>query len=338
MFTRKEKKKIKILLIILVIDVIGIMGELFYFRDVFIIDDNDQQDNEQEVVANIEIGSIGEKAVSYGMICNDIECGDNSDSKVYINENGKVTYEYSAKGIINVDSTINEKVINIALGYSCDGSDKRLVALTDKGNIYYNQNTLLDYQTGDYKLDFIKIESDYKILGLESKMTPAPTTCSTKQIFAYIDSDTKLQINSITDELGTHYELGESWDTLYPYTDSTGNIVYGPIYYIRSNKMVTFNTNNNFIKIDNKKIKVDKLIINYNDMIETDLLNHDYLLSTDNKLYEINYKDRKGTDYEIQLYSDLTVDRVENIDKKTTVYFNNGTTLILSGEYDIKIC
>lgn len=185
--------------------------------------DNKTIESNNEKVDNnsLEVGSVGDKKNKIELII---------DENVYFTiKDGKVLF-HSNDGSEIVDSTIPDKVIQIAVAFSCAGNDGRMIALTDKGEVYYNKQELVSMpskETYEYNFDFIKVITGEKVYGVSSISPNVPQTCGFTNFFAYVSADDMrvLNVQYDNDSLFAYgsprkvasVSLGKTYNELYPY-------------------------------------------------------------------------------------------------------------------------
>ena len=216
------------------------------------------------------------------------------DEKFYFDiEDGKVVFNKS-DGTKITDSTINDKVLQIALGVSCDGSDARIAALTDKGEVFYNKVerfTNMSNNNFDYAFDFDKVVSDETVYGIETVEQKRPLTCSGTSIYAYVNKDDKKIINIKKDKNNSYQEasLGHTYTQIYPYEDF---IMYfelgGPMLLIEKDGKLIFDddyridNDNIYLTYDNKYIYAKKV---YEKSDSNQSINKSIIIGKDNSVY-----------------------------------------------------
>ena len=221
------EKKNNGLIIVLVLIILCLGGFILYDKDVLGLkgekkESSTTSNKSSKKDESIAVGSVGNKETKIKF-----DMADNIDLYFYIKD-GKVVF-HKQDGSEVVDSTIPDKVIQIAKGSSCNSGDARLVALTDKGEIYYNKYDTLESTSIDdynYKFDFIKVITEGKVYGIDSVKPNVVSTCTYTGLYAYVNKDEMRKIELEQDYTNTSSDgqrkilsasLGHTYSELYPY-------------------------------------------------------------------------------------------------------------------------
>ena len=285
-----KKKSFVVIVIILVLIIIGLCAFIVYDKDLLGLkkENNSNSERVKKGKGNtdkLEVGSIGN---------NNSKIPLRMDEKFYFDiEDGKVVFNKS-DGTKITDSTINDKVLQIALGVSCDGSDARIAALTDKGEVFYNKVerfTNMSNNNFDYAFDFDKVVSDETVYGIETVEQKRPLTCSGTSIYAYVNKDDKKIINIKKDKNNSYQEasLGHTYTQIYPYEDF---IMYfelgGPMLLIEKDGKLSFDddyridNDNIYLTYENKYIYAKKV---YEKSDSNQSISKSIIVGKDNSVY-----------------------------------------------------
>ena len=334
-----KKKSFVVIVIILVLIIIGLCAFIVYDKDLLGLkkENNSNSESVKKGKGNtdkLEVGSIGN---------NNSKIPLRMDEKFYFDiEDGKVVFNKS-DGAKIIDSTIKDKVLQIALGVSCDGSDARIAALTDKGEVFYNKVerfTNMSNNNFDYAFDFDKVVSDETVYGIETVEQKRPLTCSGTSIYAYVNKDDKKIINIKKDKNNSYQEasLGHTYTQIYPYEDF---IMYfelgGPMLLIEKDGKIMFEddyrifNSNIYLTYDNKYIYAKKV---YEKSDSNQSISKSIIIGKDNSVYLMTLE--KSIDsYSTYTYSvektDKTFKNVEEVKNEVgivtsaTIEYTDGT-------------
>lgn len=336
------EKKNNGLVIILVIIVLGLSGYILYDKDVLGLKGEKKQsnttvtDNSTKNIEDIEIGSLGNKENKIDL---DIIEGQN----LYFNiKDGKVIY-HKQDGTEIVDSTIPDAVIQIAKGFSCAGGDARLVALTNKGEVYYNKYDTITEDNYDYKFDFIKVIADEKVYGIDSVRPNVIQTCGYNEFFAYVDKENMKIINAYkdnNDNLNNNSErkivsasLGKSYNELYPYEQLfLPDLGVPTLYKISDGKLYFKNDGTTFMLNANMYLTVGSNYI-YSDKVYVRETGNNseykyYIIDKNKKLYIMIVSPANSNYIYTIEETNKTIKNIieENQSNKVTLEFNDGTS------------
>lgn len=238
------KKHSLIVIVILSIIILGLCAFIVYDKNLFGIKGESKTESnnvieKKEITQNknLKVGAVGNKDTKISLRMDE-------NFYFYIKE-GKVTF-HKNDGSEIADSTISSKVIQIALGVSCDGSDARLAALTENGDVFYNKvENLTNMVTGnyDYSFDFDKVVTDGKVYGIEAITYKGPTTCGGTSIYAYTNETEKRIINVAREKnfIFIKASLGETYDERFPFKDYKMYFeLGGPMLYIKEDGKLIF--------------------------------------------------------------------------------------------------
>lgn len=346
------EKKNNGLVIVLVLIILCLGGFILYDKNVFgLKGDNKDNTNNQEVnnskdktEEEIKIGSVGNKESKIEL---------KIDKDAYFNiKDGKVVF-HKKDGTEITDSTIPDKVIQIAYGTSCDGYDVRIAALTEKGEVYHNKNVYLKSSENNdyiYSFDFIKVASDGKVYGIDAVDPNVFHTCFYTELYAYVSKDEMREIVLEQDYINISSDgqrnilsasLGHTYNELYPYEkyyiifNLDGPMLYkakdGKLYFEKGRKTANedmyLTINGNFIYADEVYLKSsndtqeERIIVDKNKKV--------YLLTISKlenvTMYQFKYK-VENTNKEFKSVKE------EKNDKGTTNYtleYTDGTSEIV---------
>lgn len=285
-----KKKSFVVIVIILVLIIIGLCAFIVYDKDLLGLkkENNSNSESVKKGKGNtdkLEVGSIGN---------NNSKIPLRMDEKFYFDiEDGKVVFNKS-DGTKVTDSTINDKVLQIALGVSCDGSDARIAALTDKGEVFYNKVEKFTNMTNDnydYEFDFDKVISDEIVYGIETVEPKSPSTCGGTEIYAYVNKEDKKIINVKKEKFTTYQEasLGHTYSQLYPYEDYRMYFeLDGPMLFIEKDGKLIFkddyriDNSNIYLTYENKYIYAKKI---YEKKDSNQSTSESIIIDKDNSIY-----------------------------------------------------
>lgn len=347
------EKKNNGLVIVLILIILCLGGFILYDKNVFGLKGNNKESNVETnnnstntKDENIKIGSIGNKETK---IILDIT--DGNDYYFTIKE-GKVVY-HKQDGTEVIDSTIPDKVVQIAKGFSCNGGDSRIAALTEKGEVYYNKNESLNSiskDNHDCKFDFIKVIAEEKIYGIDSVAPKGFNSCGYTDLYAYVNKEDMKKINVERDtkdlltgertSIVVSASLGRTYYELYPYVkdyiifDLDGPILLqdkdGKLYYYEHSSITNANM---FLTIDNKYIYADKVYYkahddNKNEMVIVDKDKNVYLLTTSktNKNY---YKYTYTLENTGKAVKNLKEEKIDDYSSNYTLEYTDGTSEVV---------
>lgn len=327
------------LTIFLAIVVICLGGFILYDKNVFGLkgEMDSSIDSSTKKDESIVVGSLGNKENKIK-----IDIDDNLDLYFYIKD-GKVVF-HKQDGSEVIDSTIPDKVVQIAKGYSCDAGDSRIAALTEKGDVYYNKYETLESVSKNnynYKFDFVKVISDGKIYGIDSVEPKSIHTCFLKNIYAYVSKDEMREIvlerdfNTSTDGKVKilSVSLGHTYNELFPYDDYyiifnlNGPILYkdkdGKLYFEKiseiANENIYLSIDGNFIHADevyfksSNDTKEERIIIDKNKQvylltistINNNFYKYSYIVKNTGKVVK-NVKEEKNNDNSLKITLEYT--------------------------------
>ncbi len=333
------KKKNSGLIIFLVIIILLLGGFIIYDKNFLGLKSengdtsSDISSSTNKVDTNIKIGSVGNNE---GKAVFNID----KDAYFYIKD-GKVVF-HKADGTEVVDSTIPDKVIQVALGESCNGYDKRLAALTENGDVYYNKYYNLEsVGTNDYnyKFEFIKVVAEGKVYGIESISPNVFQTCGFSSLFAYVDSANKRVINtnidydnSTTPDNRVVYSasLGKTYNELYPYDkyyiifNLDGPVLYklndGKLYFERQSGIANADT---YLTIDGSYIYADSIYLYKSTDDNTDIRT---IIDKDKKVYLLTITKKENYGFKFSYSVENTGKVVKEIKEQSN---NDGATTYL---------
>lgn len=328
------KKKNNGLIIFLVIIILLLGGFIIYDKNFLGLKSENGGNSSSDISSstdkddtNIKIGSVGNNE---GKAVFNID----KDAYFYIKD-GKVVF-HKPDGTEVVDSTISDKVIQVALGESCDGYDKRLAALTENGDVYYNKYYNLEsVGTNDYnyKFEFIKVVAEGKVYGIESISPNVFQTCGFSSIFAYVDNVNKRIVNANNDLTTNDFRvvssasLGKTYNELYPYDkfyiifDLDGPILYklsdGKLYFERQSGIANADT---YLTSDGSYIYADSVYLYKSTDDNTDIR---AIIDKDKKLYLLTITKKSNYGFKFSYSVENTGKVVKDVKKQKN---NDGAT------------
>ena len=285
-----KKKSFVVIVIILILIIIGLCAFIVYDKDLLGLKKENNSNSEivtkdKDSNGKLKVGSLGN---------NNSKIPLRMDDKFYFDiEDGKVVFNKS-DGTKIIDSTIKDKVLQIALASSCDGSDARIAALTDKGEVFYNKIerfTDMSNDNFDYAFDFDKVIADEAVYGIENIEPKSPSTCGGTTIYAYVSKNNKRIVNVKKGKNNSYQEasLGHTYTQMYPYEDY---IMYfelgGPMLLIEKDGKLIFNDDyridnyNIYLTYDNEYIYAKKV---YEKSDNNQNISKSIIIGKDNSVY-----------------------------------------------------
>lgn len=300
----KVIKKYKILIIV-VGGVILLIGGIFYLKNsVFICSENLNegkiQDNE------IQDNEIQDSSLEDCRTCPILSTCKTDLERICLNLDGNIVYSQGEENVVY--DKIPDKVVDFAVAMDHAKGERRVLALTDKGEIYYSG------EGNSFKpLTFIPIESSQKIVRIYAGSTPVEQVeCyEREEFFAEMETGEKWQLQSKLDEIEeSHGNIGKPVKELYPFKNAYLSILGEDFrYYVYADKKVALGDENNFLTYNGQILLAKNFYCRrYKPFSEVhNTLKEDYLETEDGYVYAITFSRETGTNYTVRLFNPTKV-------------------------------